>query len=48
MLDPIKPALILPEVTDPTKRWEGKQKYADNLWAQGYPRQAITFLLIFR
>lgn len=29
MLDPIKPALILPEVTDPTKWWEGKQKYAD-------------------
>jgi iron(III) transport system substrate-binding protein len=29
MLDPIKPALILPEVTDSTKWWEGKQKYAD-------------------
>ncbi len=29
MLDPIKPALILPEVTDPTKWWEGKQKYTD-------------------
>ena len=29
MLDPIKPALLLPEVTDPTKWWEGKQKYAD-------------------
>jgi iron(III) transport system substrate-binding protein len=29
MLDPIKPALILPEVTDATKWWEGKQKYAD-------------------
>lgn len=29
MLDPLKPALILPEVTDPTKWWEGKQKYAD-------------------
>ena len=29
MLDPIKPALILPEVTDPTRWWEGKQKYAD-------------------
>ncbi len=29
MLDPIKPALILPEVTDPAKWWEGKHKYAD-------------------
>ena len=29
MLDPIKTALMLPEVTDPTKWWEGKQKYAD-------------------
>ncbi|HSC42282.1 MAG TPA: hypothetical protein VLH17_08400, partial [Candidatus Binatia bacterium] len=29
MLDPIKPALLLPEVVDPTKWWEGKQKYAD-------------------
>ena len=29
MLDPIKPALILPEVVDPTKWWEGKQKYLD-------------------
>ncbi len=29
MLDPLKPALILPEVTDPTKWWEGKQKYTD-------------------
>ena len=29
MLDPIKSALILPEVTDATKWWEGKQKYAD-------------------
>lgn len=29
MLDPIKPALILPEVTDPTRWWEGKPKYAD-------------------
>ncbi len=29
MLDPIKPALILPEVIDPTKWWEGKQKYVD-------------------
>jgi iron(III) transport system substrate-binding protein len=29
MLDPIKAALILPEVTDATKWWEGKQKYAD-------------------
>ena len=26
MLDPIKPALILPEVVDPTKWWEGKHK----------------------
>ena len=29
MLDPIKPALLLPEVADRTKWWEGKQKYAD-------------------
>jgi iron(III) transport system substrate-binding protein len=29
MLDPIKPALILPEVTDVTKWWEGKHKYTD-------------------
>src|SRR5262245_64313445 len=29
MLDSIKSALILPEVTDATKWWEGKQKYAD-------------------
>jgi iron(III) transport system substrate-binding protein len=29
MLDSIKSALILPEVLDPTKWWEGKHKYAD-------------------
>jgi ABC-type Fe3+ transport system substrate-binding protein len=29
MLDPIKSSLILPEVTDGTRWWEGKQKYAD-------------------
>ena len=29
MLDPIKSTLILPEVLDATKWWEGKQKYAD-------------------
>src|SRR5499426_4774296 len=29
MLDPIKPTLILPEVTDSARWWEGKQKYAD-------------------
>ena len=29
ILDPIKPALLLAEVADPTKWWEGKQKYAD-------------------
>jgi ABC-type Fe3+ transport system substrate-binding protein len=29
MLDPIKSALILPEVLDVTKWWEGKHKYAD-------------------
>jgi iron(III) transport system substrate-binding protein len=29
MLDPIKPALILPEVLDQTKWWEGKHKYSD-------------------
>jgi hypothetical protein len=29
MLDPIKPALILPEVLDASKWWEGKHKYAD-------------------
>ncbi len=29
MLDPIKPVLILPEVLDTTKWWEGKLKFAD-------------------
>ena len=29
LLDPIKPALILPEVLDTTKWWEGKHKYVD-------------------
>jgi len=29
MLDPIKPALILPEVVDETKWFEGKHKYVD-------------------
>ncbi len=29
LLDPIKPALILPEVLDITKWWEGKHKYVD-------------------
>lgn len=29
MLDPIKPALILPEVVDESKWWEGKHKYVD-------------------
>ena len=29
MLDPIKPALILPDVTDASKWWEGKQKFLD-------------------
>lgn len=29
MLDPIKRALILPEVLDPSKWWEGKHKYSD-------------------
>ena len=29
MLDPIKSTLILPEVLDVTKWWEGKHKYAD-------------------
>lgn len=28
-LDPIGPALMLPEVTDPTKWWEGKLDYSD-------------------
>jgi iron(III) transport system substrate-binding protein len=28
-LDPIKPALILPEVVDTSKWWEGKHKYVD-------------------
>jgi iron(III) transport system substrate-binding protein len=28
-LDPIKPALLLPEVTDVTKWWEGKHHYMD-------------------
>jgi len=29
MLDPIRPALILPEVTDPSRWWEGQHKYVD-------------------
>jgi hypothetical protein len=29
MLDPIKPALLLPEVLDESKWWEGKHKYVD-------------------
>lgn len=29
MLDPLKPALILPEVVDESRWWEGKHKYAD-------------------
>lgn len=29
MLDPIRPALMLPEVTDGSKWWEGKHKYVD-------------------
>jgi len=29
LLDPIRPALILPEVLDTTKWWEGKLKFAD-------------------
>lgn len=29
ILDPIRPALILPEVTDTSKWWEGKHKYVD-------------------
>src|SRR6266699_3569469 len=29
MLDPLRPALILPEVVDPTKWFEGQQKYVD-------------------
>ncbi len=29
MLDPIKPALILPEVLDASKWWEGRHKYVD-------------------
>jgi len=29
MLDPIKPALLLPEVVDTSKWWEGKHKYVD-------------------
>lgn len=28
-LEPLKPALILPEVTDPTKWWQGRHHYAD-------------------
>ena len=28
-LEPIKPALILPEILDETKWWQGKHKYAD-------------------
>jgi iron(III) transport system substrate-binding protein len=29
MLDPIRPALMLPEVTDTSKWWEGRHKYVD-------------------
>ena len=29
ILEPIRPALILPEVTDESKWWEGKHHYAD-------------------
>jgi ABC-type glycerol-3-phosphate transport system substrate-binding protein len=29
MLEPIRPALMLPEVTDTSKWWEGKHKYVD-------------------
>ena len=29
MLDPLRPALMLPEVTDTSKWWEGKHKYVD-------------------
>ncbi len=29
MLEPIRPALMLPEVTDTSKWWEGKHKYID-------------------
>ena len=29
LLDPIKPALILPEVTEPSNWWQGKQHYID-------------------
>ncbi len=29
MIEPIKPALLLPDVTDVTKWWEGKHKYID-------------------
>jgi ABC-type Fe3+ transport system substrate-binding protein len=29
MLEPIKPALLMPEVTDETKWWEGRHKYVD-------------------
>jgi iron(III) transport system substrate-binding protein len=30
VIDPIKPALLLPEVLDPSKWWQGKHIYADN------------------
>lgn len=29
MLDPLRPALLLPEVTDTSKWWEGRHKYVD-------------------
>ena len=29
MLEPIRPALMLPEVTDTSKWWEGRHKYVD-------------------
>ena len=30
LLDPVRPALILPEVTDESKWWEGKHRYGDD------------------
>jgi iron(III) transport system substrate-binding protein len=29
ILDPIRPVLVLPEVVDPSKWWQGRHKYAD-------------------
>jgi iron(III) transport system substrate-binding protein len=39
ILDPIKPALILPEVLDESRWWQGKHRYAD-------PKREYVFLFL--